>query len=125
MPRHPLLRAIPVLLAAGLVTAAGCPLRQSDREPDRATWSEEIFLRVGEETPVDEGRLTVRLPLMDRGDVISRVTIRLTASSQTVEETVQAVRNTDYSEAVRLEPYAVRIIGYPGVDSARLLVERP
>ena len=125
MPRHPLLRAFPVLLAAGLFIAAGCPLRQSDREPDLSTWSEEVFLRVGEEMLVDEGRLTVRLPLMDRGDRISRVTIRLTSAGQTVEETVQAVRNAPYSEAVRLDPYAVRIAGYPGVDSARLLVERP
>lgn len=125
MTRHPLLRAVSLLLAAGLVTAAGCPLRQSDREPDSATRQEEIFLRVGEETLVDEGRLTVRLPLMDRGDRISRVTIRLTASGRTVEETVEAVRNSEYSEAIRLDPYAVRVIGYPGVDSARLLVELP
>jgi hypothetical protein len=37
---------------------------------------------------------------------------------------MEAVRNQNYSEAFRLEPFAVRVVEYPGVDSARLVVTR-
>ena len=114
------------LVAAALVLSAGCPTRQSDREPSATAWTDQVFLRVGEEQPLDDGRVTVGLPLLDWGDRISVVTVRLrTQDGQVVEETIEAVRNTDYSSAIRLDPYVARVVGYPGVDSATIMVERP
>ena len=104
---------------------AGCPFRQSDRAPEPEVWKEEVFLRVGESAEVDEGALVVTLLTVDAGNRLGTVGVRLAgADGRSTEETLQVIRNAPLSEAARLEPYAVRVVGYPGVDSARLQVTR-
>lgn len=126
LPRGPLFRVLIVTLVALVAGAAGCPLRQSDREPSPGeTPLEEVRLRVGESARVAGGALEVTLQALDYGNRIANLTLRLAGSEgQAVEETIEAVRNARLSKAVRLEPFAVRVVGFPGVDSALLQVTR-
>lgn len=112
-----------VSLVAG---AAGCPFRQSDREPSRGeTPVEEVRLRVGESAHVAGGALEVSLQALDYGNRIANLTVRLAGSDgRSVVETIEAIRNAQLSQAVRLEPYVVRVVGFPGVDSALFQVTR-
>lgn len=115
------------LVAVTLYSAlgAGCPFRQSDRDLEGAGWTQEVHLRVGESATVDEGRLIVSVPALEPGNRIANVTIRLQSpGGESVEEAVQVVRNATYSETVRLGAHAARVKGFPGVDSATLLVTR-
>lgn len=120
------LRVVVVTLSALVVGAAGCPLRQSDREPSRGeTALEEVRVRVGESARVVGGALEVSLLSMDYGNRIANLTLRLAVpDGRSVEETIETVRNARLSKAIRLEPYSVRVVGYPGVDSALLQVTR-
>ena len=87
--------------------------------------SEEVFLREGQSAEVLEDQVSVTLVDVEQGNRISEVTIRLaTSDGASNVGTVEAVRNQRFSEALRLEPYAVRVVEYPGVDSARLIVTR-
>lgn len=106
--------------------AAGCPLRQSDREPSRGEIPvEEVRLRVGESAQVAGGALEVSLQALDYGNRIAKLTLRLAGSDgRSVVETIEAIRNAQLSQAVRLEPYVVRVVGFPGVDSALFQVTR-
>ena len=124
--RRALLRLVVVVLVAFAACAAGCPFRQSDREASPGeTPLEEVRLRVGESAQVAGGSLEVSLQALDYGNRIAELTLRLTGSDgRSVEETIEAIRNARLSEAVRLEPYAVRVVGFPGVDSALLQVTR-
>ncbi len=119
-------RIVGLTLVALVAGAAGCPLRQSDREPSPGeTALEEVRLRVGESAEVAGGALTVLLQALDYGNRIANLTLRLSGSDgRSIEETIEAVRNARLSEAIRLEPYAVRVVGFPGVDSALLQVTR-
>jgi hypothetical protein len=124
--RRAALRVVVVALVALAAGAAGCPFRQSDREPSSGeTPLEEVRLRVGESAQVAGGALEVSLQALDYGNRIADLTLRLTGSDgRSIEETIEAIRNARLSEAVRLEPYAVRVVGFPGVDSALLQVTR-
>ncbi|MGH7571349.1 MAG: hypothetical protein ACREMK_05845 [Gemmatimonadota bacterium] len=114
-----------VVLSAFVSLAAGCPFRQSERTPEAEAWTEEVFLRVGESAEADGGQLVVTVVTVDAGSRLGTVTVRLAgADGRSTEEAIDVVRNTLLSEAVHLEPYAVRVMGYPGVDSARLQVTR-
>ncbi|MGH7542793.1 MAG: hypothetical protein ACREK7_02545 [Gemmatimonadota bacterium] len=119
-------RIVGLALVALVAGAAGCPLRQSDREPSPGeTPLEEFRLRVGESAEVAGGALTVSLQALDYGNRIASLTVRLAGpDGRSVEETFEAIRNARLSEAIRLEPYAVRVVGYPGVDSALFQVSR-
>jgi hypothetical protein len=119
-------RLVAVALVALTVGAAGCPFRQSDREASSGeTPLEEVRLRVGESAQVAGGALEVSLQALDYGNRIANLTLRLAASDgRSIEETIEAIRNARLSEAVRLEPYAVRVVGFPGVDSALFQVTR-
>ena len=87
--------------------------------------SEEVFLREGESATLLEGQVIVTLADVEPGNRIAEVTIRLaTPGGQSSAGTLKAVRNQNYSEALRLEPFAVRVVEYPGVDSAHLVVTR-
>jgi hypothetical protein len=111
--------------ALGAVALA-CAVRQQERA-DRVESgpSEEVFLREGQSATVLEGQVIVTLADVEPGNRIAEVTIRLaTPDGQSSAGTVEAVRNQNYSEALRLEPFAVRVIEYPGVDSAHLVVTR-
>ncbi|MGH7558233.1 MAG: hypothetical protein ACREMD_10750 [Gemmatimonadota bacterium] len=118
-------RAALLALAAPVCLGAGCPFEQSDRVPEAETWTEEVFLRVGESAEVDDGQLVVTVLTVDAGSRLGTVTVRLAgADGRSTEEVIDVVRNALLSEAARLEPYAVRVMGFPGVDSARLQVSR-
>ncbi len=121
-----MLRVRYVWVCAFAIVAASCAFRQGERA-DRVDSgpSEEVFLREGESASVLDGQLVVTLADVEPGNRIAEVTIRLaTADGQSSAGTVEAVRNQNYSEALRLEPFAVRVVEYPGVDSARLVVTR-
>ena len=108
------------------LTVLSCAFRQGERA-DRVDSgpSEEVFLREGESASVLDGQVVVTLADVEPGNRIAEVTIRLaTADGQSSAGTVEVVRNQNYSEALRLEPFAVRVVEYPGVDSAHLVVTR-
>ncbi len=111
--------------ALGLATLA-CAVRQQERaERVESGPSEEVFLREGESASVLDGQVVVTLADVEPGNRIAEVTFRLaTPDGQSTAGSVQVVRNQNYSEAIRLEPFAVRVVEYPGVDSARLVVTR-
>lgn len=124
--RYAALRIAGVAVVAFLAGAAGCPLRQSDREPSPGEVPiEEVRLRVGESAEVAGGELRVSFVALDYGNRIAEATLRLAGpDGRSVEETIEVVRNARLSQAVRLVPYAVRVVGFPGVDSALLQVTR-
>ena len=126
MRPHAALRLVAVALVALAAGAAGCPLRQSEREASAGeTTLEEVRLRVGESAQVAGGSLEVSLQALVYGNRIAELTLRLTGSDgSSIEETIEAIRNARLSKAVRLEPYSVRVVGFPGVDSALLQVTR-
>ena len=110
-----MLRVRYVWVCGFALVALSCAFRQGERA-DRVDSgpSEQVFLREGESASV-----------LEPGNRIAEVTIRLaTADGQSSAGTVEAVRNQNYSEALRLEPFAVRVVEYPGVDSAHLIVTR-
>jgi hypothetical protein len=112
--------------ALAIVAVSSCAIRQNERA-DRVESgpSEEVFLREGESASVLEDQIVVTLADVEPGNRIAEVTIRLaTPGGESSVGTVEAVRNQNYSEALRLEPFAVRVVEYPGVDSARLVVTR-
>lgn len=118
-------RIIVVAFVGLLSLGAGCPFRQSDRAPEAEAWTEEVQLRVGESAEVDGGQLVVTVLTIDAGNRLGTVAVRLAvADGRSTEETIDVVRNVRLSEAARLEPYAVRVVGYPGVDSARFQIAR-
>ncbi len=117
-------RAALLPLAIAPCLAAGCPFRQSDRAPGAEAWTEEVFLRVGESAGVDGGRLDVTVLTVEAGSRIGTVAVRLATDGRSSDQELEVVRNAPFSEAARLEPYVVRVLGYPGVDSARLQITR-
>ena len=121
-----MLRVRYVWVCALVISAISCAFRQNERaERVESGPSEEVFLREGESASVLDDQVVVTLADVDPGNRIAEVTVRLaTPDGQSGAGTVEAVRNQNYSEAFRLEPFAVRVVEYPGVDSARLIVTR-
>ncbi len=120
-----ILRSLAAGLLAVVMIGAACPRSQEDRRPDAEEWQEEVFLRVGDSAEVDSGSLLVAMPVYEPGDRVAFVTIELkNASGEEARDRIKVVRQTDLSKAVRLAPYVVRVIGFPGADSARFLVYR-
>lgn len=111
-------------LAAVLATA--CGIRQSQRaERVESGPSEEVFLREGQSASVLDEQVSITLVDVEPGNRIAEITIRLATPDGTSNVgTIEAVRNQNFSEALRLDPYAVRVVEYPGVDSAHLVVTR-
>jgi hypothetical protein len=112
--------------ALGITMVSSCGIRQNARA-DRVDSgpSEEVFLREGQSASVLENQIVVTLADVEPGNRIAEVTIRLaTPGGESSVGTVEVVRNQNYSEALRLDPFAVRVVEYPGVDSARLVVTR-
>lgn len=119
-----MLRVRYVWVCALALAALSCAVRQQERA-DRVDSgpSEEVFLREGESASVLDGQVVVTLADVEPGNRIAEVTLRLaTPDGQSSAGTVEVVRNQNYSEAFRLDPFAVRVVEYPGVDSARLVV---
>ena len=112
--------------AVVVATLANCAFRQKERADSVESGpSEEVFLREGESASVLENQVVVTLADVEPGNRIAEVTLRLaTSEGGSVAGTVEVVRNQNFSEALRLSPYAVRVVEYPGVDSARLVVTR-
>lgn len=120
-----MLRSLVAGSLVAIMIGAACPRSQEDRRPDTEQWQEEIFLRAGDSAEVDDGRLLVAMPVYEPGDRVAFVTIELkNASGEEARDRIKVVRQTDLSSAVRLTPYVVRVIGFPGADSARFLVYR-
>lgn len=112
--------------AVMVVSLAACGFNQRERaERVESGPSEEVFLREGESAPVLEGQVIVTLADVEPGNSIAEVTLRLaTPDGGSTVGTIEVVRNQNFSEALRLSPYAVRVVEYPGVDSAHLVVTR-
>ena len=109
-----------------IAAALSCAFRQNERA-DRVESgpSEEVFLREGQSASVLEDQIVVTLADVEPGNRIAEVTIRLARpGGESSVGTVEAIRNQNYSEALRLDPFAVRVVEFPGVDSARLVVTR-
>jgi hypothetical protein len=104
----------------------GCAVRQNERaESVRSGPSEEVFLREGQSASLLDEQVVVTLADVEPGNRIAEVTIRLaTPDGGSTVGTVEVVRNQNYSEALHLEPFAARVVEFPGVDSARLVVTR-
>jgi hypothetical protein len=118
-------RGLAASLLVAVILGAACPREEEKRRPPADVWQEEIFLRAGDSAEVDGGSLLVAMPVFEPGDRVAFVTIELkNASGEEVRERMKIVRQTQLSEAVRLTPYVVRVIGFPGADSARFLVYR-
>lgn len=112
--------------AFAAVLATACGIRQGQRAERVASGpSEEVFLREGQSAAVLDDQVSITLVDVEPGNRIAEITIRLATPDGTSNVgTIEAVRNQEFSEALRLEPYAVRVVEYPGVDSARLVVTR-
>ncbi|MGH7567263.1 MAG: hypothetical protein ACREK2_10580 [Gemmatimonadota bacterium] len=112
--------------ALAVSVLSSCAVRQQERaERVESGPSEEVFLREGESASVLEDQVVVTLADVEPGNRIAEVTIRLaTPDGGSSAGTVEVVRNQNYSEALRLEPFAARVVEFPGVDSARLVVTR-
>jgi len=112
--------------ALAVLVVSACAVRQRERAEQVASGpSEEVFLKEGQSSPVHAGQVIVTLVDVEPGNRIAEVTLRLaTPDGGSSVGTVEAVRNQNYSPAVRLEPYAVRVVEYPGVDSATVIVTR-
>jgi hypothetical protein len=118
------LRYVWVWVMVAMLT--NCAFRQQERaERVESGPSEEVFLREGESASLLGDQIIVTLADVEPGNRIAEVTLRLaTPDGGSTAGTVEVVRNQNYSEALRLSPYAVRVVEYPGVDSARLVVTR-
>lgn len=112
--------------ALAVTLLSSCSVRQNERaESVESGPSEEVFLREGESASVLDDLVVVTLADVEPGNRIAEVTLRLaTPDGGSNAGTVEVVRNQNYSEALRLEHFAVRVVEFPGVDSARLVVTR-
>lgn len=115
-----------VWVCALAMALAACGIRQGQRaERVESGPSEEVFLREGQSAAVLDEQVSLTLVDVEPGNRIAEVTVRLATPDGTSNVgTVEVVRNQNFSEALRLEPFAVRVVEYPGVDSARLVVTR-
>lgn len=105
-----------------VLLASSCPRQQelrADRVPDDA---DRIALRTGEHAMFEGDRVIVTLVEIRHGGEFAYITIRLDVGEEVVESRVTATRQGDLTQAVRLDPYSVRVEGYPGIDSATLVV---
>lgn len=113
-----MLRYALAVLGVFAVLGAACPVQEGgwvEQTPDDAI---RLSIREGESATVFDGRLQITFLRQERGGSFSKVTMRLDAGGETTTGTVVAVRQTDQSDVVRLEPFAVRVLDFPGVDSA-------
>ena len=108
------------------VVLSSCAVRQRERAERVASGpSEQVFLREGQSSPALEDQVIVTLVDVEPGNRIAQVTLRLaTPGGGSSAGTVEAVRNQNYSPAIYLEPFAVRVVEFPGVDSATVIVTR-
>lgn len=113
-------RVILVSILCAVTIAAACPARQGTREEQTPDDAIHVTVQPGQAISLFEGELRVLVSDMQRAGSWVGVTLLLQARGETVEKEVTAVRNADYSEAVRLSPYAVRVAGFPGVDQVDL-----
>jgi hypothetical protein len=120
-----MIRGLATSLLVVMMIGAACPRTGEQRRPGADDWQEEVFLRAGDSAEVDDGSLLVAMPVYEPGDRVAFVTIELkNASGEEARDRIKVVRQTDLSKAIRLAPYVVRVIGFPGADSARFLVYR-
>lgn len=109
-----------LLLIAATTLAAACPAQRDtvDEVPGDAR---RAVVTLGETVELHEGRVRVTLVEMERGGSFADVTLEVVAGGDSVIDEITAVRQRDYSDPVRVGGWIVRIEGFPGVDSARLV----
>lgn len=117
------MRLLLLLIVATTTLAAACPARHEavDEVPADARRAR---VAVGETVELDEGRLRVTLVEMERGGTFADVTLAVEADGASVTDEVTVVRQNDYSDPVRVDGWTVRVAGFPGIDSANLVVWR-
>jgi hypothetical protein len=117
-----IVRILGVGVWCAVLLASSCPRQQelrSDRVPDDAL---RVTLRTGEHVFFEGDRVIVTLMEIRHGGEFAYVKIRLDVGEEVVESRVTATRQGDLTQAVRLDPYSIRVEGYPGVDSATLVI---
>ncbi|HUP19678.1 MAG TPA: hypothetical protein VM778_06965 [Gemmatimonadota bacterium] len=124
IPIPALARALGVAALAAPLLAGACPFRQGALEAPAPTDTREVLVRVGESQEAFDGDVRVHLVSLERGPKEARIVLRLDAGGQVQQSEFDMAWNATASEVVRLEPWAARLSGYPGVDSARVAVWR-
>lgn len=114
-------RVILVSILFAVTIATACPARQGTREEQTPADAVQVTVHPGQAVTLFDADLRVLVTDLQRGGTWVGVTLLLQAHGETVEREVRAVRNAEYSEAVRLSPYAVRVEGFPGVDQVDLV----
>lgn len=119
------IRLAGIIVVAGLTMAAGCPTEQQ-RRVGEAAWNEEVVLRTGDRAVLDEQRFAVTVEGINTVERFSHVALllELFQTGEFVQDTIRTVWNAELSSASRLPPYSVRVKGFPGADTATLIVFR-
>lgn len=115
VPRAPARLALLALVALGGL-AASCPAaRYADR--DVPADAERARVPLEGTTAMLDGALRVTFVSMERAGSFANVTLTLEGGGGSVTDEVTAVRQADASDPVRLPPWSVAVVGFPGVDS--------
>ncbi len=118
--------ALFAVAAVAFALAAACPNRQSARAPESDAWREEVDLHTGQSASVDDGGLTITLESVDVGNRVGYAYLRLEPrGGESVQARIEAVYGARFSDEAKAGPYEVRLKGYPGADSATLVVDKP
>jgi hypothetical protein len=124
IPIPALARALGVAALALPLLAGACPFRQGAPELDVPADARDVVVRVGESETAFDGDVRVHLVSLQRGPKEAKVVLRLESGGQVQQGEVDMVWNAQWSDPVRLEPWAAVLRGYPGVDAARVTVWR-
>lgn len=76
---------------------------------------------LGETISLHDGRLRVTFAEMERGGSFADVVLVIETGEASVTDEVTVVRQSEFSNPVRLPGWVVRIEGFPGVDSAMVV----
>lgn len=112
---------LPLLLLISATTlAAACPA-QRDTVDEVPVDARRAVVTLGETVELHDGRIRVTFLEMERGGSFADVTLEMVAGGASVTDEITAVRQREHSDPVRVGGWIVRIEGFPGVDSVRLV----
>lgn len=117
--RRPLIRFLLLVLGTATTLAAACPARSPLEEVPPGAERARVVL--GETLSLHDGRLRVTFAEMERGGSFADVVLVIESGEASVTDEVTVVRQSEYSNPVRLPGWVVRIEGFPGVDSAMVV----
>lgn len=117
-------RALAVATLTLPLVAGSCPLSERPSVESAPADAREVVVRVGESEEAFDGAVRVHLVSMQRWPKEAKLVVRLESGGQVQQQELDIVWTAEWSDAVRLEPWAARIHGYPGVDAARFAVWR-